>query len=150
MATNSNFLQDLINEERELVEALDGLRAFIKYKRGKIGVIQNEIDFQPNTTKNISSFPKNLRPGMRPFHLAMANPPKEYTPRLTAIQKTAYAIFQLRHGDKYDVANYLLEKGDNQNKEALEVVVGQILSKIYREGLLNAEKDGFRYHYSLK
>ncbi len=150
MGTENTFLQQLIIEEQELLRTLSEVRSLITRYKGIASQQLVEGNKTGSSSRQPFKIPNNLQAGRRPYYTAMNKPPSEYLPSLTNIQKTVFGIYGKKEGDKFEIVDYLIEKGEKLDRESLVLMVGQHLSKLYREGLIDAEKVGSRHNYSLK
>lgn len=148
------FLQELINEQRELTETLNAINVLInRYRKQSNSVDLPEHSLFSTVAQSgglVYKMPNKIKGGMRPYHAAIEKPPSEFKSTYTQIQKVVYALNQIMVGDKYQVTDYLIGKGEKGDREWLAGIVGQHLSKMYRESLINAEKQGYKNRYSIK
>lgn len=94
--------------------------------------------------------PDKYKTGYKPFYDALENISLTYSPKLKHVEKAVFALFNLKSGDKFELANYIANHDPGIDKKYLAGVFGNILSKMYNEHLVDAEKRANRNVYKWK
>lgn len=146
---DANFYKQLCEQEDNLQRLLDAIRLLKSNYKGegntaiKSGfALQGSLSKEPKTENE-----KNVNTA---YHKAIENPPREFKDAVTHIQKVVFALNSIKIGVKDDVADFIIKHEKSSDRTLVVAYCGNICSRLYRLGLIDAKSNGLKNVYSIK
>ncbi len=138
------FYKQLCEEEKRLEGLLEAVRLLKQNISGNTS--------GPNAssvTIKTSSVNRGTSPDKKYFD-AFSKHISKFDENLTQIEKVVFALNAIKSGIKDDVADYILKLDKSKSKEIVVQYCGNVCSKLFNLGLINATYNGKNNIYSIK
>lgn len=144
----TTFYDNLCSEEKRLTELLNSIK-----------LLKNEYSRQGNATETavkqtpiqaVNKISPKISVEDRPYFRFIENTPETYDKNFTQIQKTIFALREVGSGVRDDIAKAMVNRDPKITLDKAIQMVGYHCSKMYRLGLIRAQKVGYKNRYALK